>query len=74
MGAYKVLAHLRSKFDKLVETVDRIGQAEKAAWDLETKVDQEQSRVSSNNLELVMQDLKVIKLENQELRAKIQGQ
>jgi hypothetical protein len=41
--------------------------------DLETKIDQEQSRVSSNNHERIRQDLEAIAQENAQLVAQIKA-
>jgi hypothetical protein len=41
--------------------------------DLETKIDQEQSRVSSNNHERIKQDLEAIAQENAQLVAQIKA-
>ena len=62
-----------SKFDDLIGTVGKIGQQEKANRDLETKIDQEKSRISSNNVDRIKQDLEAIAKENAQLVAQIKA-
>jgi hypothetical protein len=73
VDTYRRLKSLRSKFDDLIGTIGKIGQQEKAVRDLETKIDQEQSRVSSNNSERIRQDLEAITKENAALVAQIKA-
>lgn len=70
---YRRLRALRAKFDDLIATVGKIGQAEKASRDLETKVDQEINRVSSNNVDRIKADLDSVIKENAQLVAKIKA-
>lgn len=67
IDTYRRLKTLRAKFEELIETVSRIGQQEKALRDLETRIDQEKSRISSNNFDRISSDLHAITQENTEL-------
>ena len=71
VDSYRHLTTLRSKFESLVGVVNKIGQMEKQTRDLETKIDQEVSRVSNNNFERIRNDLKEIKGENASLVSQI---
>ena len=64
VDTYRRLKTLRTKFEELISTVSKIGQQEKLARDLETKIDQEMSRVSANNLDRIQSDLDLILKEN----------
>jgi hypothetical protein len=55
---------MRLKFENLIDTVGKIGQIEKTTRDLETKVDQEMSRVSANNIDRIRNDLDQVQKEN----------
>ena len=70
---YRHLKQLRSNFEALVGTVEKIGQQEKTARVLETKIDQEKSRVSANNFERITKDLAEIKKENSDVIAQIKA-
>ena len=48
-----------------------MGQQEKLARDLETKIEAEQSRMSTNNIQQIQQDLQQIEAENDQLIATI---
>lgn len=67
VDTYRRLRTLRAKFDDLTTTVSKIGQAEKQYRDLETKVDQEKTRISSNNMDRINADLESILKENAQL-------
>ena len=69
--AYRHLRKLRSNFESLVGLVEKIGLQEKSAKNLETKIDQEQTRVSANNMDRISNDLDQIKKENNEILAKL---
>ncbi len=71
VDTYRRLRTLRAKFDDLLNTVAKIGQQEKLARDLETKVDQEKARISSNNFDRISADLDSILKENATLVAEI---
>ena len=73
VDTYRRLKTLRAKFDELIATVGRIGQQGKAQRDLETKIDQEQARISSNNMDRIKQDLDAIGAENAQLVAQIKA-
>ena len=73
VDTYRRLKTLRAKFDDLIGTVGKIGQQEKANRDLETKIDQEKSRISSNNVDRIKQDLEAIAKENAQLVAQIKA-
>lgn len=62
--AYKKLQELRSNFEKLFAAIDRMSQNEKLSHDLETKIDQEKSRVSTNNIAQISTDIAAVKAEN----------
>jgi hypothetical protein len=61
---YRKLKVLRSNFDSLVAMVSGIGATEKAARDLETKIEQERNRVSSQNSERIQSDWQAVVQEN----------
>lgn len=73
VDTYRRLKTLRAKFEELIATVGKIGQQEKAARDLETKIDQEQARVSANNIDRIRADLDAIAQENAQLVAQIKA-
>ena len=53
IDTYRRLKLMRSHFEMLIQTVTGIGNTDKAVRDLETKIDQEQARVSSYNFDHV---------------------
>lgn len=71
--SYRHLTTLRAKFEALIGVVNKIGQMEKQTRDLETKIDQEVSRVSNNNFERIKNDLEEIKKENGALVSQIKS-
>lgn len=71
VDTYRRLKTLRAKFEDLIGTVSKIGQQEKANRDLETKIDQEQARISSNNFDRIKADLDAIVKENTQLVTQI---
>ena len=73
VDTYRRLKTLRAKFEELIGAVGRIGQQEKAVRDLETKIDQEQARVSANNIDRIRGDLDAIAKENAQLVAQIKA-
>lgn len=64
VDTYRRLKTLRARFETLVSTVSKIGQQEKQRRDLETKIDQEMSRVSANNFDRIKSDLDAVQQEN----------
>ena len=70
---YRYLKQLRSNFETLVGTVEKIAQMQKTARDLETKIEQEKSRISVNNFERITKDLAEIKKENNDVIAQIKA-
>jgi small-conductance mechanosensitive channel len=70
---YRQLKTLRSRFETLVETVNKIGIHEKTAHDLETKIEQETTRVSVNNANRIKTDLDQIRSENAQLVAEVKS-
>ena len=73
VDTYRRLKILRSKFDELISTVSRIGLLEKNSRDLETKIDQETTRVSANNMERILNDLQQVQNENAQLMTQIKA-
>lgn len=73
VDTYRRLKNLRSLFEDLVGSVSRIGQQEKNIRDLETKIDQEQARISSNNADRIKTDLAAILEENAQLIEQIKS-
>ena len=67
VGSYLNLTSLRASFDELVGTINKIGQLDKQARDLETKVDQEVGRVSANNFDRLLEDLQQVQQDNAKL-------
>lgn len=55
----------------LIHLISQVGQQEKLARDLETKIEAEQSRMSTNNIQQIQQDLQQIQAENDQLIATI---
>ena len=73
VDTYRRLRTMRAKFESLVTTVGKIGQAEKMKNDLETKIDQEMSRVSANNMDRIQSDLDQVQKENAQLLAQVKA-
>lgn len=71
--AYRQLRNLRAQFEELVTVVNKIGSLDKQAADLETKIEQEKTRVSANNFERIKTDLDQVRVENAQLVAQIKG-
>lgn len=71
MDTYRRLKNMRAKFEELIDAVTKIGQQEKMARDLETKIDVETGRMSMNNIAQIGQDLLEIQAENDGLIARI---
>jgi hypothetical protein len=71
--SYRSLKTLRDTFSTLVETMKSIGQQDKAATEMETKIELEQARINVNNFKRIKTDLQKIKSENKAMMAKIQG-
>jgi hypothetical protein len=71
VDAYRRLRDLRARFDDLIAALERIGTLEKSSRDLETKIDQESARVSSNNLEQIENDLQMVVQENVQMVGKL---
>lgn len=71
--AYRQLRALRVHFDELINSVNKIGQVEKSSRQLETKIDQELSRLSSNNSDRVKRDLAEVLKENAKLVEEIKS-
>jgi Protein of unknown function (DUF812) len=70
--SYRRLRTLRLQFNEAVDTVGRIGQLEKLARDLETKIEEESGRLSAEAFRQISLDLNEIKNENNDLMMKIQ--
>lgn len=67
IDTYRRLKLMRSNFEMLIQTVTNIGNTDKAVRDLETKIDQEQARVSSYNFDRIQSDLDAVAKENAQL-------
>lgn len=70
---YRQLRNLRAQFEELVNVVNKIGSLDKQAADLETKIEQETTRVSANNFERIKTDLDQVRAENAQLVAQIKS-
>ena len=68
---YRRLKRLRSTFYDSIETVNKIGQLDTIARDLEAKIEEEQRKVSAFNFQQINDDLTEIKLENSALILRI---
>ena len=68
---YRRLKRLRSTFHDSIETVNKIGQLDTIARDLEAKIEEEQRKVSAFNFQQINDDLAEIKLENSALILRI---
>lgn len=73
LGIYRHLKNLRSTFDALVQCLEKIALQEQHHRNLETKIDQEQSRVSTNNFNRIQEDLSAIVSENKQLITQIKA-
>jgi len=73
VNIYRQLRALRASFEELILTIGKIGQLDKQARDFETKIDQEVSRVSSNNIERIFHDLEEVLAENTRLISAIKS-
>jgi hypothetical protein len=73
VDTYRRLRALRVNFDNLVDAVTKIGQQEKSTRDLETKIDQETTRVSANNMDRIVNDLQQVQAENSQLLSQIKA-
>jgi predicted Co/Zn/Cd cation transporter (cation efflux family) len=73
VDTYRGLTTLRAKFDMLNETVSKVGAQEKQSRDLEIKIEQEMTRVNTNNFDRVREDLKSVKSENAALVKKLKA-
>lgn len=71
IDTYRRLKLLRSNFEGLIQAVTNIGATEKAARDLETKIDQEQSRVAGYNFQRIEADREAVAKENAALLAQV---
>lgn len=71
VDTYRRLKTLRQRFDDLISVVNKIGNQEKTERDLETKIDQERARISSNNFDRIQTDLEAISKENAQLVSQI---
>ena len=67
VDTYRRLKTLRTKFDELILTINKIGQQERINRDLEIKIDQEQIRIALNNIDRIKKDLDSVKEENNQL-------
>jgi hypothetical protein len=73
VDTYRNLRNLRSKFEDLLDAVDKLGQQNKQERTLSTKIDQERSRVSANNFDRIKADLDAIVEENAVLVSQIKS-
>lgn len=69
---YKLLALLQTTFSQLLEAVNAIGVHLREIRQLEEMVDNEKTRKTSSNLARINADLRQIRLENEQLKAKLQ--
>ena len=73
VDSYRNLVKIRANFDNLVSTVNKIGQLDSQASALETKVDQETTRVSANTFDRVLADLEEVRADNNRLVAQLKS-
>jgi hypothetical protein len=71
IDTYRRLKLMRGHFEALIQTVTNIGNTDKAVRDLETKVDQEQTRLASYNFERIQADLDAVAKENAQLLGQV---
>eukprot|EP00727_Mastigamoeba_balamuthi_P009053 m51a1_g4770 hypothetical protein (614) ;mRNA; f:19052-21602 len=69
--AYKHLVAINKSFEALVQAIEEIGSTKNNILNLESKIDQIHSRISTINVERVTEDLKQIRAENTALASKI---
>lgn len=63
--AYRQLRLLRSNFDELVNVTSKLGQLDRQSRHLETKIDQETTRISTQNIQRILSDIdEVVKSNN----------
>ena len=73
IDSYRNLVKIRANFDNLITTVNKIGQLDNQTSELETKVDQELSRVSANNFDRIRSDLAEVQGDNNRLIAQLKA-
>jgi Mg2+ and Co2+ transporter CorA len=73
LQAYRHLADLRARFDDLVAAISDVGKREAEARDLEAKTDQLAERVTKNNTERILDDLRQVQQENAALVAQLRA-
>jgi Protein of unknown function (DUF812) len=71
--SYRKLYNLRLKFKNTIEMVEKVGQLEKLSRDLETKIEQESSRLYADAFDRISLDLSKIQEENRALLLNIQS-
>eukprot|EP01121_Diplochlamys_sp_Union-15-3_P021935 TRINITY_DN9162_c0_g1_i1.p1 TRINITY_DN9162_c0_g1~~TRINITY_DN9162_c0_g1_i1.p1 ORF type:complete len:618 (-),score=124.99 TRINITY_DN9162_c0_g1_i1:15-1868(-) len=70
-AAYKKLASMNEKFNKLTSTVSETGSVRNNSLNLEDNIDKVTKRASTLNMQRIEEDLKQVKSENEQLVAKI---
>jgi hypothetical protein len=73
VAAYRHFSDIRSRFDELVICISDIGKRETETRGLESKTEQLAERVSKNNTERILSDLRQVQEENAGLIAQIRG-
>ena len=71
--SYRKLYNLRLKFKNTIEMVEKVGQLEKLGRDLETKIEQESSRLYADAFDRISLDLSKIQEENRTLMLNIKS-
>ena len=67
ISSYRQLRSLRANFEELINIISKIGYYDKQTSLLETKIDQEKSRISINNSQRINDDLKEVIDDNNKL-------
>lgn len=70
-SAYRHLAAMNENFRKLGGNIEEEGSLKSNILDLEAKIEQIQQRTSSINMEHIVEDLKQIKKENEQLQKQV---
>eukprot|EP00002_Diphylleia_rotans_P016504 TRINITY_DN3211_c0_g1_i1.p1 TRINITY_DN3211_c0_g1~~TRINITY_DN3211_c0_g1_i1.p1 ORF type:complete len:646 (-),score=173.01 TRINITY_DN3211_c0_g1_i1:274-2211(-) len=65
---YKLVISLHEEFDQVINTIREIGSISNQSRDLESQIEQLTSRNTALNMERIMEDLKAVREENEQLK------
>ena len=69
--AYKNIVALRDGFAKLIQIVEDTGKTKNEIKDIEAKIETEKQKNTAENMKQLLEDLKAVKVENQQIKNKI---